>query len=142
MKPYPQIFDDTGIGTWEFNVQTGSLKCNENWANIVGYKLSELEPMTSKKWVDLFHPKYIGKSEALLQEHFEGKTDFYQCEIRLKHKKGHWVWIMAKGRLETKTPAGQPLLMVGNNQDITEQKKKQIAFKKISGPFRNLKQCG
>ncbi|MBK5214171.1 MAG: PAS domain-containing protein [Flavobacteriaceae bacterium] len=122
MKNYPHIFNDTGIGTWKYNVQTGEIICNENWANMLGYKLSELEPMTSKKWADLFHPRFLDKSDLLLKEHFEGKTDFYQCEIQLKHRQGHWVWILAKGRLETRTPDGQPLLMVGTNQDITEKK--------------------
>ncbi|WP_347374797.1 PAS domain S-box protein [Aequorivita sp. Q41] len=130
MKNYPHIFNDTGIGTWKYNVQTGDIECNENWANILGYQLSELEPMTSKKWADLFHPKFIDKSEVLLKEHFEGNSNFYQCEIRLKHRQGHWVWIMAKGRLETRTPEGQPLLMVGTNQDITEKKNTESLLKK------------
>src|SRR5690606_21407102 len=88
------------------------------------------EPMTSKKWADLFHPKYLDKSAVLLQEHFEGKSEYYQCEIQLKHRQGHWVWILAKGRLETRTPDGQPLLMVGTNQDITEQKSVESLLKK------------
>ncbi len=40
---YKTFIESSNIGTWEWNVQTGETKFNERWAEIVGYKLSDLE---------------------------------------------------------------------------------------------------
>ncbi|MBC7204657.1 MAG: PhnD/SsuA/transferrin family substrate-binding protein, partial [Pusillimonas sp.] len=40
------IIEGTQAGTWEWNVQTGELHLNERWAQIVGYRLAELEPIS------------------------------------------------------------------------------------------------
>jgi PAS domain S-box-containing protein len=39
------IIEGTHIGTWEWFVQTGETTFNERWAEIIGYSLSELEPI-------------------------------------------------------------------------------------------------
>ena len=38
------ILKSAGVGTWEWNIQTGESIYNERWAEILGYTLAELEP--------------------------------------------------------------------------------------------------
>ncbi|MCG2418901.1 PAS domain S-box protein [Aequorivita sp. F47161] len=130
MKIYSHIIDDLDLGVWEFNVETQHINCNENWAAILGYTVSELQPITTDTWNNLFHPKYIGKSKDLFKAHLEGKTEQYKCEIRLKHKKGHYIWIYAQGRVVTRKQNGKPVLVVGTNRDISEEKKDQLKLKR------------
>lgn len=125
MINYPHIIEDLDIALWEYYVDTQQIKCNEKWANIVGYSLTELTPITSKTWENLFHPKYLGKSDNLFAALLEDKIDHYKCEIRLKHKKGHSVWIYAQGRVSKRDDDGKPLVVTGFNRDITEKKKDQ-----------------
>src|ERR1700722_5742946 len=40
------IIEGTHAGTWEWNIQTGETRFNEQWAQIIGYTLEELEPVT------------------------------------------------------------------------------------------------
>ncbi|GIL17030.1 MAG: hypothetical protein BroJett040_07810 [Oligoflexia bacterium] len=40
----------------------------------------------------------------------------------MKHKNGHWVWILDRGRVYAHDKDGSPLLMAGTHQDITAQK--------------------
>jgi len=116
------IIDGTRAGTWEWNVQTGQTVFNERWAQILGYTLDELSPVSIKTWEDLGHPDDMKQSNELLERHFSGELPYYDCECRMKHKDGHWVWINDRGRLITRTIDGKPLMMFGIHIDITERK--------------------
>ena len=116
------ILDGTRVGTWEWNVQTGETVFNQYWAQIVGYELRELEPISIDTWARLVHPDDGAVSGALLERHFSGELDYYECEARMRHKDGHWVWVLDRGKVAVWTPDGKPLLMFGTHQDITRRK--------------------
>jgi diguanylate cyclase (GGDEF)-like protein/PAS domain S-box-containing protein len=116
------IIEGTNVGTWEWNVQTGQTAFNERWADICGYTLSELSPVSIDTWKKLAHPDDLRESQVLLERHFAGQLAFYDDEIRMKHKDGHWVWIHDRGRVVSWTDDGKPLMMFGTHQDITERK--------------------
>lgn len=130
------IIEGSEMGTWEWNVQTGETRFNERWAEIIGHKLSELEPTTIETWGAFAHPEDLEKSGKLLQDHFEGKTNYYRAEARMKHKNGQWVWVLDKGRVLTWTEDGKPEWMVGSHQDITMKKNMERSLAKA---YRNTK---
>ena len=117
------IMSGTNAGTWEWNVQTGETIFNERWAEIIGYTLEEISPVSIETWMKFTHPDDLEKSNKILEQHFSGKTDYYEFESRMKHKNGHWVWVLDRGRVLSRTADGKPLMMYGTHQDITEQKK-------------------
>lgn len=123
------IIDGTRAGTWEWNVQTGKTIFNETWAKIVGYTLKELEPVSIDTWMNLSHPDDLIRSNQLLEKHFKGESDYYEMEGRMKHKNGHWVWVLDRGKVTSWDENGQPLLMYGTHQDITIRKNAEIALK-------------
>jgi PAS domain S-box-containing protein len=118
----------TGAGTWEWNVQTGETRFNERWAEIVGYRLEELAPVNIDTWMRLAHPDDLGQSGELLARHFSGETDHYECEARMRHKDGHWVWVLDRGKVVSRTPDGQPEWMAGTHSDISERKQAEHAL--------------
>lgn len=67
------IITGTNVGTWEWNVQTGETVFNERWAEIVGYRLAELEPISIQTWMELVHPDDLKMSGELLEKHFKGE---------------------------------------------------------------------
>jgi PAS domain S-box-containing protein len=112
----------TNVGTWEWQVQTGEAHFNERWAQVIGYELAELMPCSIQTWVDHVHPEDLLRSRGLLARHFQGETSFYECECRMRHKSGRWVWVVDRGRVLSRAPDGRPALMAGTQQDITERK--------------------
>jgi len=116
------IIEGTNVGTWEWNVQTGEAVFNARWAEIVGYTLDELAPVSIDVWAKLVHPDDMKVSSQLLESHFSGELPYYDCQARMRHKHGHWVWVQDRGRVATRTPDGKPLWMFGTHQDISEQK--------------------
>ena len=116
------VIEGTYAGTWEWNVQTGETVFNEIWAQMLGYTLKDLSPVSIRTWETLIHPEDLQKSTELLQQHFSGIIPYYECQCRLKHKRGHWVWVNDRGRVVTWTDDGKPLMMFGTHMDITEAK--------------------
>lgn len=123
------VIDGTHVGTWEWNIQTGTTEFNERWAEIIGYGLGELGPTTIETWWQLLHPDDRAKAEQQLQRHFAGKTPFCRYEVRMKHKAGHWVWVLNRGKVISRTAKGQPLMMYGTCQDISEQKENELRLR-------------
>ncbi|MBW4934764.1 PAS domain-containing protein [Marinobacter sp. F4206] len=115
------VIDGTRVGTWEWNVQTGETVFNERWAQICGYRLEELEPVSIQTWLNLAHPEDLPESERLLNAHFAGELDEYDYRCRMRHKNGHWVWVHDRGRVFEWTGDGAPLRMYGTHADITAE---------------------
>ena len=133
-----EIIEGTHAGTWEWNLQTGECFFNERWAEIFGYQLAELEPFDVETWINFTHPDDLIKSNRLLEKHFAGESDYYEAEIRMKHKDGSWVWISDCGRLISRTAGGAPLLMSGTHMDITVRKKAEEELRLSEQRFRNM----
>ncbi|MFZ4774249.1 MAG: response regulator [Terrimicrobiaceae bacterium] len=133
------ILEGTQTGTWEWNVQTGETVFSAMWAQIVGYTLEELAPISIKTWESLAHPEDLKESGLALQRHFSGEQPFYDFECRIKHKDGHWVWIHDRGRVATRTEDGAPLMMFGTHVDVSYRKwAEQSQSESIENAERNI----
>ena len=122
------IIAGTRVGTWEWEVQTGVILVNARWAEILGYQLADLAPLDIQTWIDLTEPADLKRSLALLEAHFRGELDGYECELRMRHRDGHWVWVLDQGRVMERDAAGAPRLMSGIHQDISERKQAEAAL--------------
>lgn len=123
------VIEATQTGTWQWNLQTGALIINEMWAHLLGYTLEELSPISIKTWERLTYPDDVKKAYEDLVNHYTGEKPYYECEIRMKHKQGHWVWILTKGEVIEWTPDRQPLMIYGTHTDITHFKETEQALK-------------
>jgi len=127
-----EIIFGTNVGTWEWNVQTGEAVYNDRWAEIVGYSLSELEPISTKTWERLAHPDDVKRSQEKLADVFAGKKEAYDCEIRMRHKDGRWIWVLDRGRVVEWTQDGKPLRMSGTHADITQLKQTEEEVRRLA----------
>jgi len=121
-------FKAVSAGTFQWNIQTGTTLYNERWAAILGYTLAELGEINNDTYIKLAHPDDLKEAGRRIQLCFDHKEDYYEMEIRLKHKKGHWVWTSVYGKVMEWTIDDKPLLMYGTHQDITLRKNKQLAI--------------
>ncbi|MCF8069410.1 MAG: PAS domain-containing protein [Desulfobacterales bacterium] len=108
-------------GLWDWNVSTGELVLDENWAGILGYSLDEIEGHIST-WEKLINPEDKPRTLEIINAHLEGKTVRYQSEHRLLGKHGNWVWVLDTGKVVARDKRGNPLRMTGTKIDITKRK--------------------
>ncbi len=137
------IIEGTNVGTWEWNIQTGETIYNDRWGEIIGYSLEELSPSSITTWQNLAHPNDLKRSAELLGRHLAGELPYYICECRIKHKQGHWVWVLDRGSIITRSAEGVPLKMFGTHTDITDRKKieteRERLIKKLQSALAEVK---
>ncbi len=129
------IIEGSNLGTWEWNAQTDEIIINEQWAKLLGYSLAELQPACIDTWSKLTHPKDLEIANRLLAEHLNGNSDYYACEIRMKHKDGHWVWIQDSGKVVETDSDGRPVKLFGTHADISRKKQAEEALKESEKRF-------
>jgi PAS domain S-box-containing protein len=122
------IIRGAALGTWEFDVVRGLNRVNERWAGMLGLTLDEIGEQTIDKWRQLVHPDDLARLD---RQHAElggrGRVTF-ENELRLRHKDGHWVWVLSRGRVMRWSETGEPLLIAGIHIDISELKEREAAL--------------
>lgn len=114
-------------GIWDWNLQTGEVFYSDRWLESLGYDRSEVTPdldfVTSITHVD---------DKEILSEvgnaHIEGKTDYFECEYRLRKKSGEYRWTLGRGRVLERDRDGLALRVLGVNFDITAGKRAELAL--------------
>ncbi|MFU8838399.1 MAG: EAL domain-containing protein [Thiohalomonadaceae bacterium] len=119
---FENALDAIDAGNWKWDIQSAELVINERWANILGYQLDELAPITADIFFDLIHPDDQSLVRRSLDAHFLDARKKYRCEIRMRHKSGDWVWILTQGKVMEYDTQGKPWKMFGVHIDINEKK--------------------
>ena len=119
----------THIGTWQWNIQTGGFVVNECWAEIIGYRVDELLPLSLQRAKDMVHPEDLPRLEQALDDTLQGLRPLYECEYRMRRRDGYWFWVQDMGRIMQRSAAGEPLRMSGTHADMNDRKESERVLK-------------
>jgi diguanylate cyclase (GGDEF)-like protein/PAS domain S-box-containing protein len=115
--------DGARVGLWDWMVKEGKTVLNEQWAKMLGYSLEELSPLSIDTRTRLTHPDDLKKSDELLKKVFSKELEYYECEVRMKHKDGKWVWVLTRGQVIEWDKDKNPIRMAGTHTSIDRIKK-------------------
>ncbi len=107
-------------GLWDWDLRTDRVYFSPRWKGMLGYAEHELSDHLDE-WSGRVHPGDLPQVMLDVQAHIEGRTPVYQNEHRVRHKDGHYLWILDRG-IAQRDASGQPYRMVGTHTDITERK--------------------
>jgi two-component system sensor histidine kinase/response regulator len=116
-------------GIWDWNLKTNDVVVSERLARMLGYRPWEIEHFASL-WAANIYPEDYPRVMEARQDHLQQKTSYLSVEYRLRCKKGHYKWILDRGRARWDN-AGNPIRMVGSYTDITERKQLEEALKLV-----------
>lgn len=119
------IIASTNAGTWEWDLAANRIAYGGRWAEMLGYTLNELEPVSLDTWKLLTHPADQQVMLAQLDTHLAADSDAFETEFRMRHKDGHWVWIHNLSKVVRRAANGKPLLLTGIHLDISERKRSE-----------------
>jgi len=123
------------VGLWNQDFRTGKITRNAEWANMLGYELSEIESDVNF-FYKLIHPDDWQRVEKSFKDHESGKSKFLQTEHRMRTKDGNWKWILNMGRVIEWDATGKPLRAAGVHLDITERKQAEETLRESEERYR------
>ncbi|MDB4426397.1 PAS domain-containing protein [bacterium] len=125
------VIEGTRLGIWDWNPQSGDVCFNEQWAQMLGYSLSEIESRLDE-WESRVHPDDLAPCYEAIKAHLEGETPFYENVHRMRHRDGHWVHILDRGRVMERDTDGQPIRFTGTHTDVSPQREAELAAQAAS----------
>ncbi len=109
------------LGTWETDMASGRSTYDNRYHAMLGYRSGELEP-TMQAWLQRIHPDERAFVDNAVAAHVAGETRVFEVEHRLRHKDGHWVWVLARGKV-FRDASGRAVHAAGTHQDISDRKR-------------------
>lgn len=134
--------EGSGVGIWDWMIQTGEIVINDRWAEIVGYTREELLPTTEQTWRMLGDPKDFEMSQEILKRLMTGEIPHCEYEVRMRHKDGHWVWVLVHCKVTEWDEMGRPVRITGTHLDISERKKTEEAIRENEFWLRESQRVG
>lgn len=119
-----------GVGIFDWNIQTDTFYLNESWEIYLGYQAGEINSTTS--YFALIHPEDVAIVAKEFQMHMEGKIPFVKTEMRMKHKDGHYIWVLDQGEVVEWDERGKPIRLVSTHLDISEIKNYQQKIQELN----------
>jgi PAS domain S-box-containing protein len=107
------------MGTWDWDVQIGTMRWSEGHYTVLGLQPNECEP-SYEVWERYVHPDDLAEAVAGLRRAMQEKTEYHH-EYRMLWSDGSIHWVEARGQF-TYDVHGQPKHSIGAVIDITERK--------------------
>ena len=114
-----------GLGAWDWNLVDNSILYNDEYLEMLGYQQRDISG-TLDEWESFIHPEELEGVNQKLDDYLSGETDDYSCEVRMRHKDGHYVWTIDVGRIVEWDENGTPTRVLGGHLNIDHIKKTEI----------------
>lgn len=110
------------LGVWRLNLKTNEVEVNHEWARMLGYDLAELLPLDLQAFHDLLHPEDCAQLKRTYGVAVAEARAEFSNEFRMRHKDGHWVWVLSRGKATHFNEASKPIVLSGVHIDISARK--------------------
>ncbi|MEN9397492.1 MAG: hypothetical protein RLZ81_2022, partial [Pseudomonadota bacterium] len=104
---------------WDWDLVSGRLEYSVQGWHMLGYGPDET-PIGLEVWQALIHSQDLAVIEGLQQRLHHSGESAISLELRLRHRQGHHVPVLARGFV-TRDVSGWPVRITGTNMDLTAQ---------------------
>ncbi len=112
------------FGTWDWDVINSTIAYNDEYLNMLGYTQDDIEG-TLDEWERMNHPEDLPLVSQLLDDFIAGKIDVYECDIRMLHKNGTYIWTKDVGKIMSRDESGNVTRVIGGHLNIDDLKNSQ-----------------
>jgi diguanylate cyclase (GGDEF)-like protein/PAS domain S-box-containing protein len=123
------------LGLWDWDVRQDLFDHNEVVRLQLGYRPGELGSLGST-WRNTVHPDDAERLLSAIEAHFRRETAAYECEFRVRHKAGHWVWLLSRGKVVERDECDMPVRMTGTHMDLSRRKRTQVQMERSAEMLR------
>ncbi|MBR2656088.1 MAG: PAS domain-containing protein [Loktanella sp.] len=118
-----QVISGAQAATWTVDLATGESDVNDRWIEMLGLDRQSVASLGFKGWRSLVHPEDVPMAEAAFLQCADGTATTFEVEYRLRHRLGHWVWVMGRGGVSDHHADGRPSRISGVLLGICQQKR-------------------
>lgn len=118
-----------GVALWDWRIQEGTL-LHTNVQPLLGE-----EPDTDMDPLELartrIHPDDLRTVRRNIVRHLRRRAPRYEARYRIKHHRGHWVWVEDRGRVVAWDSQGRPVRLLGVRRDISREYEAEETQRKL-----------
>lgn len=136
-KRWQFALEGTGHGIWEYNFETQVAYYSPQFKKMLGYDNDNF-PEGKQNWINSIHPDDLDTVLAFDEQYKQGKINSHCREYRIRHKDGHYIWILDRGMVTEFNEKGLPLIITGTHTLIDDTKKLQLKLETVAKRFTTL----
>ena len=134
---YRALIAVSNTGAWEWHSDKAYLWCSPEYFTILGWNPSGFDlsgaPNLKETWIDLLHPEDRDQAKNHFLNYLDsGSLGMYENCFRMRHRDGHWKWILSRGMTLRDSNGNPSSRTVGTHIDITIQKQTEISLRRTT----------
>lgn len=90
--------EGAGLGFWEWDIATDSFRLSARSLAMFGLTSDEEVGATHAAWQARIHPEDLPVVLAKVRAYQENPSERLECEYRVRHRSGVWIWVLDRGR--------------------------------------------
>jgi diguanylate cyclase (GGDEF)-like protein/PAS domain S-box-containing protein len=111
-----------GQGVWDYDVRADEMFYSNQWRRMRGIPDDEFVDSAQPEWLKRVHPDDVPRILATVSKQNSGEDGFDTLEYRERHRDGHWIWILSRGRPVEWDQHGNSVRTIGTDTDISRLK--------------------
>ena len=133
---YALAMEGANEGHFDWDFEHGNLFLSPRMKLLHG-RDTDVPVTTREAWFAALqlHPDDAPGRQAAERDHFEGRSDHYEVEYRVRHPDGQWHWLQSRGRC-LRDASGKVIRFVGSSIDITARKNAELEKERLEIQLR------
>lgn len=119
------VTQDVGVGLWELSPRTAAVDFNDELLALAGFVRADIAGDPLNWLAELIEPADRPSRNATVDDVVAGRRLSAQVRMRVRHKRGHAVWIQECLRVVGRDDSGMPTRIIGAAQDISALKARE-----------------
>jgi PAS domain S-box-containing protein len=119
---------------YDYDLTTGRVEHFGGMGDVLGHKLDDVPP-EPEWWVERIHPDDLSRVMQVANQTLGGRADAYLYEYRIRHRQGHYIHILDRGRI-VRDDRGAAARVLGGVLDVSDRKRADAALHASEERFR------
>ncbi|HWA18571.1 MAG TPA: PAS domain S-box protein [Devosia sp.] len=114
--------ESAGQGVWDHDIRKDDMFYSPMWRKMRGIPEGEYVDPAQDLWLARLHPDDARRIKAIVKKQDAGEDGYDTLEYRERHRDGHYIWILSRGKPVEWDRDGNPIRTIGTDTDITRLK--------------------